>query len=151
MLPPSCIHVLLSVSTYTLTRPDIAPMPSMPFSHGAPTATRVPSADSDTDHPDKSSAASPSMMPPSCIHVLLSVSTYTLTRPGLEARGLELKGLSNGVPTATRVPAADSDTDQPDQSPPASPLMSPPSCTHVPLSESTYPLTRPELEPLPSL
>ena len=49
----------------------------------APIATRVPSEDIDTDHPDSSSAASPSMSEPTWVHVP-PLSAYTRTWPASE-------------------------------------------------------------------
>ena len=43
-------------------------------------ATRVPSEDIDTDHPDLSYAASPSISAPTWVHVPL-LSSYTRTWP----------------------------------------------------------------------
>ena len=58
--------------SYTRTRPALEPAPLF---LGAPIATRVPSEDIDTDRPDQSPSASPSMSAPTWVHVpLLSAS-----------------------------------------------------------------------------
>ena len=62
---------------YTRTWPALSPLPSFP---GAPIATRVPSGDIDTEYPDSSPAASPSMSAPSWVHVP-PLSAYTRTWP----------------------------------------------------------------------
>tara|TARA_R110002153_G_scaffold220341_2_gene372809 strand:+ start:584 stop:904 length:321 start_codon:yes stop_codon:yes gene_type:complete len=55
---PKYSPVVEEVSEYTRAWPALVPVPSLYF---APIATRVPSEDIDTDHPDWSYAASPSI------------------------------------------------------------------------------------------
>jgi hypothetical protein len=129
MSPPTWVHVP-PLSEYTRTWPRLAS-----FSV-APMATRVPSADIDTVRPAASPAASPSMSPPIWVHVP-PLSEYTRTWPRLASFSVAVPSFHE-APMATRVPSEDIDTDTPDQSPAASPSMSPPTWVHVPpLSEYT--------------
>ena len=97
--------------------PASTPAPSF---LAAPTARRDPSAESAIDRPAKSFAASPSTEP-SRVQVE-PVQSNTVTRPALAA-----DASLPGAPTASRVPPADSATDQPDVSDGASPVMVSPS------------------------
>ena len=66
----------LRVHAHVAALSDVEPLvPSFPE---APMATRVPSEDIDTDRPDRSPAASPSMSPPTWVHVP-PLSEYTRT------------------------------------------------------------------------
>ena len=73
----------------------------------APTASRVPSADSDTDEPDRSLAASPSMSAPSLVHAPLFCSNTRVWPASAPAPSFL------NAPTATRVPSAEIATDTP--------------------------------------
>ena len=137
MSTPTCVQEP-PLSSYILTWPAELPFPSL---EGAPMATRVPSADRDTEKPDKSLAASPSMSAPTCVQES-PLSSYILTWPAVPT--LE------GAPMAMRVPSADRDTEEPDTSFAASPLMSAPTCVQEP-PLSSYILTWPVELPFPSL
>ena len=136
MSDPNWVHVPL-MSSYTLTWPALDPVPSF---LRAPIATRVPSEDIDTEYPNWSLAASPSMSEPTWDHNPL-LSEYTRTWPA---------ALFMRAPIATRVPSEDIDTDYPDWSRAASPSMSEPTWDHNPLL-SEYTRTWPASEPVPSL
>ena len=131
------------LSEYTRTWPA---SPSLPR---APIATRVPSEDIDTDHPDSSLAASPSMSEPTWDHApdpsAKTARVNTRTWPELEPLLPSLRI----APIATRVPSEDIDTECPNWSSAASPSISWPTWVHreVPLFQS-YTRTWPELEPL---
>ena len=140
MSAPTWVHVP-PLSAYTRTWPASVPVPSLSI---APIATRVPSEDIDTEYPDQSSAASPSMSAPTWVHVP-PLSAYTRTCPAL----LPVPSLY-GAPIATRVPSEDIDTESPDQSAAASPSMSAPTWVHVP-PLSAYTRTWPASVPVPSL
>ena len=88
---------------YTLTCPAKFPLPSF---RGAPTATIFPFEDIDTDLPDISSGASPSISDPSFIQVPFSI-LYILTCPDC----VPLASFC-GAPIATVFPSDDKDTDQ---------------------------------------
>ena len=138
--PPSWVHVPLTF-WYTLTWPEERPLPSL---YSAPIATMDPSLDKETEVPDWSLAASPSISLPSCVHVPLTF-WYTLTCPA----SLPVPSLWT-APIATMDPSLDKETEVPDWSLAASPSISLPSCVHVPLT-FWYTLTCPALLPLPSL
>ena len=86
-------------------------------------ATRLPAAFKETEMPDRSFAASPSISLPSWVQLPL-LKAYTLTWPEL----IPLPSLY-GAPMAIRSPAAFRETDQPDSSLLASPLTSLPVIT----------------------
>jgi len=103
MSPPTSIQLPLML-LYTLTRP-------LPLSYpGEPTATKLPSLESDTDLPVSSFAAAASMDEPSCSQVAL-VSLYWNTRA--HPPEFELLTKHVGAPITTTLPAWDSDTDEP--------------------------------------
>ena len=82
-------------------------------------ATTVPSALSDTDLPDLSFLASPSIGMPICSHSASTASHWnTRQRP--------VPSLCSGAPTASREPSALMETDAPLSSPAASPSTSAP-------------------------
>ena len=115
---PSCTQVP-ELSSYTLTWPASLPLPSF---FRAPMATIVPSEDRDTEYPEWSFAASPSISAPSCTQVP-ELSSYTLTWPA----SLPLSSLFR-APMATISPSEDRDTDHPEPSYAASPSISAPIC-----------------------
>ena len=128
MSPPTWVHVT-PFSAYTRTWPALLPPSSL---KGAPIATRVPSADIETLTPNWSPVALPSMSEPIWVHVP-PLSAYTRTWPASEPLPSFVE-----APIATRVPSEDIDTETPDRSPPASPLMvSPILVQFPPLSEYT--------------
>ena len=139
MSDPTWFHTPL-LSAYTRTWPELEPLPSLRI---APIATRVPSEDIDTECPERSVPASPSMSDPTWFHTpLLSAYTRTWSLPPQSVRG---------APIATRVPSDDRDIENPDSSYAAPPSMSDPTWLHVPpLSEymRTWPLS---YVPVPSL
>ncbi len=137
---PCCVQVPLE-SLYILTWPAPVPLPSLP---SAPMATVLPSLLSETEDPEPSPAASPSISEPCWIQVPLE-SLYILTWPAFEP----LPPLPS-APMATVLPSPLSETEDPEPSPAASPSISEPCCVQVPL-ESLYILTWPAFEPLPSL
>ena len=103
------------------------PFPSLEI---APIATTSPLAERETDQPEKSSAASPSISLPRCTQAV-PFQAYTLTWPALVPFP-ELRI----APIAITRPLADRETDPPDSSFGASPLISCPCC--VKLSESCW-------------
>ena len=97
--------------------PELFPLPSFRL---APIATVVPSAESDTEWPLSSSAASPSMSSPSWLQAV-PFQVWICVLPD------RLPLLSSWrAPTASVLPSADRDTDQPLRSPWAWPSISPP-------------------------
>ena len=140
---PTCTQLFpVESKSYTRTCPDLLPLPSLCV---APMATRFPSALKDTDHPDSSPVASPSMSLPTCTQ-LFPDESYTRTCP----EPSPFPSLY-GAPMATRVPFALKDTDHPYWSPAALPLMSLPTCSQLfPVESKSYTRTCPELLlPLP--
>ncbi len=107
-------------------------------------ATLLPSEERDTETPDWSLPASPSISDPTCTQTPLE-SLYIRTWPAsLPASSLPL------APMATLLPSEERDTEYPDWSPAASPSISDPTCTQTPL-ESLYIRTWPALIPVPPL
>ena len=106
MSVPTWVHVP-PLSAYTRTWPADVPLPSFPV---APIATRVPSEDIDTDVPELSLEASPSISAPTWVQAP-PLSEYTRTWPALEP----LPSLYWAL-IATRVPSDDIDTGYPNWS-----------------------------------
>ena len=109
---PSWVHEEVLYS-YTRTWPESVPPPSFDC---APIATMLPSEDKETARPLQSPAASPSISAPSWVHEEVLYS-YTRTWPESTPFTPSFKN----PPIATRLPEDDRDTDQPLQSPAASP------------------------------
>ena len=75
MSDPICVQAPF-LFLYTLTWPEFDPFPSFP---SAPTAKTVPSDDNETDNPDLSSAASPSISEPICWKLFLIIVKFSVT------------------------------------------------------------------------
>ena len=95
------------------TCPELLPLSSL---YGAPIATREPSEDNETEYPDSSDNASPSMS--LLFDQEFPHKSYILTCPVL----LPLPSLY-GAPIATREPSEDNETAYPHLSDSASPSI----------------------------
>ena len=95
-----------------------------PSLYGAPIATIEPLPDNDTEYPNWSPAASPSISSPNWFHDI-PFHLYTRTCP----ESVLVPSLY-GAPIATIVPSPDNDTEYPKLSPPLSPSISLPNWTH---------------------
>ena len=80
-----------------------------------PTASLEPSAERDIDSPKSSALNSPLMSDPICVHDE-PLSSYTFTAPGgsEEVDDRDFRG----IPTATRLPSDDNETEWPNSSNP---------------------------------
>ena len=110
---------------YIRTCPAFVPLPSFLY---APIATILPSLLSETEFPDSSPAASPSISEPTCVHVPL-IFLYILTSPAK----LPVPLLYH-APIATILPSLLSETEFPDRSRIVCPSISEPTCVQVPLT-----------------
>ena len=120
MSAPTCTQAPVpAFQSNTRTWPELYPLPS---SQIPPAARRDPSALRDTEWPNQSPAASPSMSAPTCTQALVPVSqSNTRTWPA----SVPLPSFSN-PPTARRDPSALRLTEWPNVSPAASPSTSGP-------------------------
>ena len=137
---PCCVQVPF-MFLYILTCPALVPLPSLLV---APITTVLPSLLNETDPPDASYAASPSISAPCCVQVPF-IFLYILTCPALVPLPLLLV-----APIATVLPSLLNETDRPDSSATASPSISAPCCVQVPFM-FLYIRTCPASAPLPSL
>ena len=117
---PNCVHTPPD-SEYIRTCPASFPFPSFLV---APMATLLPSDDNETEIPDRSSAASPSISLPIWVHSPPD-SEYIRTCPALMPVPLLFH-----APMATLLPSDDNETETPDWLPEASPSISMPICVH---------------------
>ena len=107
---------------YILRCPEVEPLSILLT---APIATILPSLLNETEFPDRSPAASPSISEPTCVQVPL-MFLYILTCPDNEP----LPSFPP-APIATVLPSLLNETEVPDQSPVASPSISEPTCVQV--------------------
>ena len=96
----------------------------------APTASRLPLSDNDTDVPNRSATSAPSKSEPSCVQaepLHWKTRTWPASFPASSFCG---------APTARDDPSAESDTARPEKSPAASPSISPPTCVQTEATRS---------------